>query len=174
MNRLLAFYRGTAPDDHGRYLQEILQQDDHWLETTHNYIQWLFPNREPSQVTPDAPTLSDDVQVAFLQQAALGQQLDRSLARMLAFYGLAWDGDSIAPGANWEQRKLNWFLHDTHNNLRITRILKCLVELGQGSKARALLRTLMELRGSQEECGLGAAAFAFWEAAVGHSDRGMK
>jgi hypothetical protein len=43
---LLAFYRGLAPDNRGRYLREILLWDDVDLEYVHDYIQWLFPTFE--------------------------------------------------------------------------------------------------------------------------------
>lgn len=39
VNALLAFYRGEGPDDRGRMLTDILQQDDAWLERTHDYVQ---------------------------------------------------------------------------------------------------------------------------------------
>ena len=32
MNALVQFYRGTHPDDQGRFLADILQQDDDWLD----------------------------------------------------------------------------------------------------------------------------------------------
>ncbi len=166
MNRLLSFCRGRAPDGQGRYVGEILQQDDQWLEYTHDYIQWLFPNREPSGVNPDAPTITDEVQMAFLQEPELRDQLGKSLARMLAFYGLAGEGDLIVKGANWGQRKDNWFIYDTHNNLRITRMLKCLAELGLAGEGRALFQALLDLGTSEPDCGIGATAFGFWRAAI--------
>lgn len=39
MNVLVQFYRGTHPDDQGRFLVDILRQDDDWLERTHDNIQ---------------------------------------------------------------------------------------------------------------------------------------
>jgi hypothetical protein len=48
-SRLLAFYRGQAPDDAGRWLKDIWEWDDEQLETTHDFIQWLFPLPEPSR-----------------------------------------------------------------------------------------------------------------------------
>ena len=166
MNRLLLFYRGSAADSYGRFIHEILQQDDQWLESTHNFIQWLFPNREPSPVTPDAPTITEEIQLGFLQEPGLRGQLRQSMARMLAFYGLTRVGEAIVKGDNWDQRKANWFLHDTHNNLRITRMLKSLRELGLADEAQALLQALLALRASEPDCGIGATAFAFWTGAL--------
>ena len=55
MNPLLAFYLGSHPDDRGRMLDEILRQDDFWLEVTHDYVQWLFPLDEVSRANARAP-----------------------------------------------------------------------------------------------------------------------
>ncbi|MGH9411741.1 MAG: opioid growth factor receptor-related protein, partial [Vicinamibacterales bacterium] len=42
-------YSGGS-DDEGRTLQQILAWDDDRLERAHDYIQWLFPTRQPSGV----------------------------------------------------------------------------------------------------------------------------
>ena len=109
MNRLLAFYAGSGPDHRGRYLRDIVRQDDRWLETTHDYVQWLFPLPEPSGVLPSAPTIDAEVAAAFAADEALRQTLRRSFLRMLSFYGLVVRDSSIAKGANWEERKADWF-----------------------------------------------------------------
>ena len=44
--------------DRGRYLHDILKWPDKRLESTHDYIQWLFPLPEVSGFNPEAPTLS--------------------------------------------------------------------------------------------------------------------
>ena len=62
LNRLLNFYLGGAPDDRGRTLAEILRQDDAWLESTHDFVQWLFPLDRPSGVNPSAPLLTGAVE----------------------------------------------------------------------------------------------------------------
>ena len=56
---IIAFYSG-AEDSARRTLAEILQWDDDRLEMVHDYIQWVFPTRQPSGVNPLAPTVTDD------------------------------------------------------------------------------------------------------------------
>ena len=167
VNRLLAFYAGSGPDHRGRYLRDIVRQDDRWLETTHDYVQWLFPLPEPSGVLPSAPTIDAEVAAAFAADEALRQTLRRSFLRMLSFYGLVVRGSSIAKGAHWEERKSDWFTGPTHNNLRITRILKCLCALGLQEDARRLAACLEALRTTEPDCGVGATAFDYWRGAVG-------
>lgn len=88
MNRLLAFYYGSHPDSHGRMLAEMLKQDDHWLEVCHNYIRWLFPTKEFSRVTPDAPILDKATIEAFRTDELLRNHLRAALIRNLSFYGI--------------------------------------------------------------------------------------
>ena len=55
---LLRFYGLESGDARGRSLTEIWGWDDERLEQVHDYIQWLFPLREPSAFNPGAPVLT--------------------------------------------------------------------------------------------------------------------
>jgi hypothetical protein len=163
---LIDFYLGTATDDHGRTFDTILAHDDEWLEYTHNFIQWLFPLTAISGANPTAPTL-DAAQIAeFRSNPVLKKQLLRAFDRMLDFYGLARTPDSIIKSPEWEQRKSLWFTHHSHNHLRITRILKCLSALALEQDARMLFDSLVALKGVEPDCGIPAAAFAYWADAI--------
>ena len=54
---LLGFLEGYDADARGRKLHEIWEFSDNQIESTHDFIQWLFPLTEPSQSQPDAPVL---------------------------------------------------------------------------------------------------------------------
>jgi len=166
--RLVAFFRGTGTDHRGRGLDAILARDDAWLESTHDFVQWLFPLREPSGVLPQAPRLDAATEAAFAADAALRDALGRAFERMLRFYGFERrDDGSIAPGPHWDARAPDWFRRSTHNDLRITRILRSLTLLGRADDARRFLAALAAERAARPDCGIGATAFAFWEDAVG-------
>lgn len=166
MNRLLAFYSGIGPDHRGRYLRDIVRQDDRWLETTHDYVQWLFPLREPSGVLPSAPLIDAEVAAAFAAHERLRQTLRANFLRMLSFYGLDDRDGRIGKGSNWAERNADWFTRPTHNNLRITRMLKCLCALGLRSDAQRWEAGLEALRTSEPDCGVGATAFDYWRNAL--------
>lgn len=166
MEPLLEFYRGHQPDHRGRLLAEILQQDDDWLEFTHDYIQWLFPNREPSGVLPVAPLITPVIEKAFCEDPALRQQLRVCFYRLLAFYGLTDTGAEIERAGNWPLRMHGWFTSNTHNSLRITRILNCLMALGLRDEAEKFYRALLCLRDSERDCGITPRTVVFWRAAV--------
>jgi len=55
--QLVRFYARLAPDDRGRFLEEIQGWSDLQLERTHDYIQWLFPLTKRSAFNPSAPIL---------------------------------------------------------------------------------------------------------------------
>ena len=166
MTLLLAFYFGSHPDHCGRMLAEVVKQDDDWLETSHDYIQWLFPLTEHSRVVPNAPTLSvNDIKV-FTADDLLKQHMLIALRRMLQFYGLIDFPEIIAKGPNWQNRKGNWFTEQTHNSLRITRILKSLMLLGHEVHAKRFQRCLDELCSKESDCGVSKESQLYWQQAV--------
>lgn len=161
---IVAFYRDGAPDDRGRRLAEILRRDDAWLEYTHDYVQWLFPLPEPSASNPFAPTLTAAAIDTFRAASDLRRRLHESFLRMLAFYGLAERGNAIVKAATWAERRDNWFTQPTHNDLRITRILRSLSLLGVREDARRLVACLNQLA-REDDCGFTEEALAYWRAA---------
>ena len=166
MASLTDFYLGQAPDYLGRRLEEIWCWDNEQLEECHNYIQVLFPNREPSGVTPRAPVLNSETIDAFRRDERLRENLATSLDMMLRFYGLEYDAATgrVEKRADFARRAANWIHPLNHNYLRMTRILKCLAALGLEGRAQALFRCLEEIAATYpREIG---AAFAYWKEAV--------
>ncbi|MEB2364324.1 MAG: opioid growth factor receptor-related protein [Bryobacterales bacterium] len=166
MTPLLAFYLGSHPDHQGRMLAEILRQDDAWLELAHDYIQWLFPLAEFSRVVPGAPVLSRKDLMAFRSDPLLRGHMLVALDRMLRFYGLERRGTSVATAFNWNARRDNWFTEDTHNSLRITRILKSLMLVGLEAEAKAFHECLRELCATDANCAVSTDSRAYWLHAV--------
>ncbi len=147
-------------------LAEVVRQDDTWLELTHDYIQWLFPLIEFSRVVPGAPILSREDLTAFRSDPLLRGHMLIALDRMLRFYGLELRDGSIAKGLNWNDRKDDWFTEDTHNSLRITRILKSLMLVGLEAEAKAFHASLRKLCASESDCAVSTNSQAFWSRAV--------
>ena len=140
---IVAFF-GGGTDDRGRTLAAILTWDDDRLEAVHDYIQWLFPTRQPSGVNPFAPLVSDETVAAFARDPALRAALRGAFDRMLAFYGLRWTADRIEIDAErFASRAAVWLHPGNHNHLRLTRIMGSLSSLGLRSEATALQRCLL-------------------------------
>ncbi|XP_008408788.1 opioid growth factor receptor-like protein 1 [Poecilia reticulata] len=115
------------------------------LEHTHSYIQWLFPLQEPG-MNSEAKTLTKQEIQDFLDSPTARKNLLESYKLMLDFYGIKLENEEtgeVARAAHWSDRFQNLNNH-THNNLRITRILKCLGTLGYRHYQVPLVRFFLE------------------------------
>lgn len=175
--QLLDFYKGTAPDIRGRFIDDIWRWDYDRLEKVHDYIQWLFPSGRASQFNANAPLLDEETIAAFRADADLQGRLLRSLQVMLPFYGLALTGGSdsapsVARADNYEERRANWqeapagYLN--HNLLRLTRIIEALRVLGLATHGVALCRCLESIQQEEPES-IPEKTAAFWRQAAGLS-----
>lgn len=161
---LIDFFYFDGTDDQGRTLDYILKQTDDWLESTHDFIQWLFPLKTRSGANPDAPLIDSKLFVAFKINEIGASHMLQAFDRMLRFYGLHREHETIGKGANWEYRKEIWFERPTHNDLRITRIIGSLVNLGQEKYAQAFFDALLKLS-KEPECGFSESAMEYWQSA---------
>jgi hypothetical protein len=168
-SQLITFYRGLGPDNSGRYLRDVQQQSLQELEGVHNYIQWLFPLPEPSAAVPDSPVLTPQDIVEFREDAALKTALLQSFEIMLTFYGLELADVNgqlrVTPAASFPARSQVWLTPYNHNFLRLTRILRCLDQLGCERHARALLEALQDLY-LHHSAVIGSTTFRYWQLAV--------
>jgi len=107
---IVGFLEGKTPDHLGRTLSMVLKQTDHQAETTHDYIQWLFPLDEPSRSVMGAPVINE-LDIEDIRQSKLAQQnLVNSASWFLGFL----------------ERNDHWITKYDHNHLRITRVIKSL------------------------------------------------
>ena len=166
VDRLVLFYLGGHPDHRGRFLAEILQKDDFWFEVTHDHIQWLFPNDTFSRVVPDAPTLTAEVREYFVSDTIIRSHILASYRRFIAFLGLSESTAGLVKAENWAQRKGEWFTEETHNCMRITRVLKCLCAIEMLSEANQLFACIESLCSQEEDCGLSPKTREYWRSAV--------
>ncbi|KAJ7332132.1 hypothetical protein JRQ81_014312 [Phrynocephalus forsythii] len=131
----LSFYKNEIHfKPHGLHIEELLekwQNDYATLEENHSYIQWLFPLREPG-MNWRAKILTCQEIEAFKRSKEVLERFVRAYKLMLGFYGINLINEEtgeLKRAENWYERfeNLNQY---SHNNLRITRILKCLGEMG--------------------------------------------
>ncbi|CAO2577325.1 Opioid growth factor receptor [Lemmus lemmus] len=131
----LSFYKNEICfQPNGAFIEEILQNwKDNYelLEENHSYIQWLFPLREPGVNWHAKPLTLKEVE-AFKSCKEVKDRLVQAYELMLGFYGIHLKDRNtgiVCRAPNFESRFRNLNRH-SHNNLRITRILKSLGELG--------------------------------------------
>ncbi|KAM9855347.1 opioid growth factor receptor [Aulostomus maculatus] len=136
----------SAPDD--IYIESFLKDwktDYKRLERVHSYIQWLFPLREPG-VNYMASELTKKEIEAFKSNEDAKRRLVESYELMLGFYGIRLvnkETGEVKRAENWKERFGN-LERNMHNNLRITRILKSLGELGFEHYQAPLVRFFLE------------------------------
>ncbi|THU93931.1 hypothetical protein K435DRAFT_724883 [Dendrothele bispora CBS 962.96] len=155
----LEFYsnlRRCRPDN--LLIEEIHEQwqgDYNTLEYGHGFIQWLFPIREYGMNFQSQPLQLHEIH-SMKEDPKIIQRLIESYKLMLDFYGMqlvdqeTGELDRPSPPRKYTPRYKN-LIRSTHNNLRISRILKCLSEFGlERFNAGFLLYVLAEQSESQE------------------------
>jgi hypothetical protein len=163
---LRGFLRGTGTDHLGRSHATILAWSDDELEYTHDFIQWLFPLEVASLYHPEAPALSLAQFRELAQDVLVVAGLRRAFVRMLAFYGLQWDGPRIAKSEHWLLRSEEWAWRPNHNDLRMTRILHCLALFELRTEATAFLQMLESIIAERPQNPRRIATADYWRRAV--------
>lgn len=134
-NKNLMFYQNricSMPD--GDFIENILKEwkdDFEKLENHHGYIQWLFPTKERG-LNHCAQILNDDEAEIIKRTPVLRNRFLRAYKMMLAFFGMKLENEmegTIGQSKLYSSR-IAHLNRSQHNNLRITRILKALGELG--------------------------------------------
>lgn len=124
-----AFLTVRGPDGSGRNLSDVLRFDDVQLEGVHDYIQWLFPLREPSRAVSGAPVLGETEAEAIRRDRLAQAGLHAARVRMMRFY----------------VQTHGWLTAYDHNHLRITRILTSLRDLVGLDEAKAFYEDILRL-----------------------------
>lgn len=145
MSAIVDYYAGRGTDAAGRHLEQVWRFGPAELETRHDFIQWLFPLREPSRYNASAPLLTPADEEAFRREPGLQENLLRSLDVMLGFYGLRRDGPVVAPADMAAMARAPWLAPGDHNHLRLSRIVQSLHILGQEDLARSLQGLLLAI-----------------------------
>ena len=143
--KVLSFLHDTGPDHRGRYLSDIWKYSDDAIDTTHDFIQWVFPLDEPSGASPDAPVLEPG-EVALIRKSSLAaHNLNQSVQWFL----------------NFLQRDKHWLATHNHNHLRITRMIKSL-RLLEGEMAANSVRSSVLRMGEPHKDKISELAFDYW------------
>lgn len=187
MSDLVDFYRDEcswnpdAPKVHplGFTLFDIVHNwtDDDW-EQDHDFIQWLFPLKEPSNFSELAPILTDEDIAIFQADPKLREVVFESYLRFLKFLGMTCKPDENGrwvtkrmvanqTGIGEEfftqaevDKKMHVWKHANHNWLRISRCLRSLRLLGLQYAADSFFEELSAI--FNENTGVSQHTFDFW------------
>lgn len=169
---LCQFYRGEETDVAGRMIQDLWNYTLEQKERQHDYIQWLFPTRTPSDFNSNAPTLTTrDIQ-AFKNDSLLKNNLKRSFVEMMQFYGFEYleDTNIVVRASTFNERIKVWLNPNNHNYRRITRILDCLNTLGMENEKNAFYEALVKLNDDFGSLIVvnNTSSFPYWQDAAGN------
>jgi len=142
---ITAFYADVAPDNRGRLINDIWRFNNQQLESTHDFIHWLFPLDQVSQFNPKAPLLTHADLQEFQHSPILKNNLLHSLDVMLVFYGFQREHQQITPAADFKVRIGLWLQPESHHMRRISRILRSLSLLGLPQYTELLFKALSQL-----------------------------
>ena len=110
LNMIVRFLEGASRDTCGRYLDQILAENNEYWEHTHNFIQWLFPLDEQSRSVRGSPVLVKAEVSAIRGSEVARANIQRAAERFKEF---------LTGTTEWRSG------YD-HNHLRISRVIKCL------------------------------------------------
>lgn len=144
------------------------------LEKHHSYIQWLFPVYENAGVNRKAHPLSKREATAMRNSPIIARRIVTSYRMMLQFYGFMLVDETtgeVRKSEAWQPRFRNFNDH-THNNLRISRILVSLGELGFKRYKAPLLEALrIEIFENNQLRACRNSFVSFWKGLVTDEDK---
>ena len=160
---LYHFLIGNGKDIYGRTHEQILSMSDFKLETTHNYIQWLFPLDTPSNYA-DSIVLNDEMIASFISEKKILDNMQLAFDRMMRFYGFGRnEHGQLMVAASRLRMRMTWLNRENHNFLRLTRILKSLRLFGLSDLEHELFAILQSLA---NEYTFLSEPYEYWKDAV--------
>ncbi len=157
--KIYHFFAGTGTDHAGRTIQDYLEMSNEDLEKIHDYIQWAFPTRQPSQCqAANAPLLSDEALALFTYGSVARGNYYNMWRRIINFY----------------METNHWLVDTDHNHLRITRIIESSAEFFNVETAEMFAKIILNLnKGAGNP--VNTKSVNFWmralDAAMARSDR---
>ena len=144
-SQLVAFLEGSGTDIRSRRLVDIWRFDDDEIDTTHDFIQWMFPLSEASGSNFNAPVLLASEINEIRSSIYCQQNLADSAAWMLSFF----------------KRTELIFQYTNHNHLRVSRIIKSLRLLHSDQAADQFKDELLALIETRQ-ARINPVTVAFW------------
>ncbi|XP_078469352.1 opioid growth factor receptor-like protein 1 [Lampetra planeri] len=148
----LKFYQNRICfEPNGVLIEDVLKWKGNYsiLDQNHSYIQWLFPLREMG-LNWYAMELTLPEIKKMRESPTVQSRLVRAYEMMLDTYGLRLDDrerGTIRRADHFHQRLRDVFKDETsqHHNMRLTRVLKSLGELGLEHYKAPLVRALLRI-----------------------------
>jgi hypothetical protein len=158
MSLITEFYLNERPDHKGRFLHDIWQFDRYQQELFHDYIQWLFPLDVPN--LRGKPVLTQEDCRSFAENVQIRKNLLRSFDFMLAFWGIERNEIQFNTAKNINKRDNYWIKLQNHNQLRISRVIRCLYLCGFAELATVFRKFVIQVGQAYQ---INAETLAIWQ-----------
>tara|TARA_B100000963_G_C22218957_1_gene490716 strand:- start:89 stop:535 length:447 start_codon:yes stop_codon:yes gene_type:complete len=127
---LREFLKNNETDIYHRYISEIWSFNDEQIETTHNFIQFLFPLTQPSKNSLNKIYINSDDLLCELKS-------DKKVR------------ESIIYSSNWYfsflERNQHWQTYYDHNHLRISRVIESLNVIVSNRQANRFYKQVLDI-----------------------------
>jgi len=115
MSAIIDFYRdekGVANPSGYSHFDIVHNWSDHDWEAIHDFIQWVFPLKEPSNFNPDAPLLTDEDIAIFQADETIRTAVVSSIHRFFRFLGLRLrpENDMIRAAIHGDKTFSQWWV----------------------------------------------------------------
>ena len=127
-SRIVLFLRGEAKNSDGKTIHDICKFTTQELEETHDYIQWLFPLVEWSEMVPGSPYLEPEDIEMIKSDELIQENILQSLSLMHHFY----------------ETNDHWLQKGDHNHYRISRIIRSVVLLNKKENAEEFYQAILD------------------------------
>ena len=142
------FLINQGPDFKGRTLEEIWAYSDNEIESTHDFVQIVFPTNKPSQATFNKLYLDNELLIENLKNSS---KVTKKLMKSAAWY------------LSFLERNDSWQKGYDHNQLRITRVIESLRLLVSDEAADEFFKAILRL--VKDPAILNPSTIKFWEEA---------
>ena len=128
------------------------------IESSHTFIQWLFPTDAASRFNQSAALLVAEDARSITQNLCTALRVRESFTMMLEFFGFTMHLGDVLVIATLDDARLDHFIRHRHNWMRVSRILRSLVLLGFANYADAFYKALVcevgsgRLQACRESC----------------------
>ncbi|MDH2998187.1 hypothetical protein A1D22_01300 [Pasteurellaceae bacterium LFhippo2] len=165
MSKLVDFLEQKGPDHKGRMISDIWGFEHFYLESIHDFIQWIFPLNVASNSKRSSPILTE-ADCEHIRQSEVAQRsLLKSFEIMLDFWNLKQQDNQIVPKQLFDPMNLRhfWIRRTNHNQLRMTRVIKSLAMLGRVDLARQFQQGILEIA---KDTAINPETVEIWKKAI--------
>ncbi|XP_052234347.1 uncharacterized protein LOC127846949 isoform X3 [Dreissena polymorpha] len=174
----LKFYRNEIASRPfpGSYVEDMLAWEGDYkkLESSHSYIQWLFPIPGSSGLNYSAQELFDYEAKEIIEDSVAHARVLRAYKMMLNFYGMKLEDETSGEIRRCEENWKDRYAHlntSYHNYMRITRILTSLAQMGYERFQQPLVRFILaEAIVNKTLPNLNSSSMDYWIEAIKDGD----